>query len=133
MPARRDPGCVRVIASAGQCNGNAAEPLYYPSSIHEPQAPFKRVDKNGFLNQQADNDERFVWEVEEVAGVHQNALGVEQIQDQCLLGPRGGNTHRCTPSAVDTQELTRAVAMRPYVRESGSCGCARGWRRGPAD
>ena len=62
--------------------------------------------------QQADDEERFVREVEEVAGMHEDALAPQQIQDQRLLAARRRHAHDGRPAAFDAAAARRRDTPR---------------------
>ena len=48
---------------------------------HAANAVRERIDRR----QQADDEERFAWEVEEVSRVHEDALGLQQVEHHRLF------------------------------------------------
>src|SRR5215213_375180 len=54
--------------------------------------------------QQADNDIRFMSEIEKVTRVNDDAIALEKLEDEALLGARGWNSDHGGPSSVGRQD-----------------------------
>ena len=68
----------------------------------------RRVDRAiecGRLNEQADHDERFAREIEEVSRMHEHIVLVEQLEDQRLFGAKLRDLEHGRPAAFDSQHV----------------------------
>src|SRR5688572_6091968 len=84
--------------------------------MQEPQRSFQRRYKDVFSRQQADNDEGFVREIEEVARVNEHLLVLEQLEHERFLSAGGRDPDWCGPSTLDAWHRTRGELPRQLPR-----------------
>src|SRR4030095_6786469 len=86
------------------------------SAIHETHHTYESVFKNVRRRQQTDNDERFVWEVEEISGVDEDPFALEQMDHESFSRNSGRHADDRGPAALDSEDITRGKRVRELTK-----------------
>ena len=110
IPARRlfDPDVIEGGSGESRRRSDYdACPADYEFVAANCQGTGKPIGKLIRRHDQAHDDERLVRKIEEVAGMHQDPLALEQIRGQGLFGAGSGDAHDERPAALDRQQRAR--------------------------
>src|SRR5215475_15233480 len=81
--------------------------------------------------QEADDEERFGFEIEEVAGLYEGVVLIEKMESPFFFGADVGDAEGRIPAAFDVQDVERGIRQRGseggeiFARAALDLGCDR--------